>query len=230
MPGQGKAGIIDSQVPDLNTIIETRELIGTGSPHPTTYSILIICPADHARDALRQHIELVVPHQIAVNITAVQSVLEWEQLVSLPEPPAFSHLVLNLAENHEVETVMRHILQSMAKIIPELVIVADLAQKKSLKPHFQALEQAGRKVEFVPKPVKPSFFSKIFDPAQQRDLSKDRNRDIAQEVSNTFKTVTKLVQESVGNRGHRILVVEDDDTNRGVSDSFLTNNDMTLLT
>lgn len=202
--------------PEQNLEPPGRE-IGSTSPHPTTYSILIICPADHARDALKQHIELVVPHQIAVNIIAVHDVLEWEQLVNLPEPPSFTHLVLNLSENHEVEVVMRHVLQTTARIIPELVIVADLAQKKTLQPHFQALMQMGRKVDFIPKPVKPSFFAKIFDPAQQRDLSKDRNRDLVQEVSNTFKTVTKQVQAAVGNKGHRILVVEDDDTNRGVS-------------
>lgn len=37
------------------------------------------------------------------------------------------------------------------------------------------------------------------------------------EDSNNFKTVSKMVKEVLGNKGYRILLVEDDETNRNVS-------------
>ena len=56
----------------------------------------------------------------------------------------------------------------------------------------------------------------------KRELSKDRNQDMAREINNNFKTVSKMVKEVLGNKGYRILLVEDDETNRDVSLSMGT--------
>lgn len=40
---------------------------------------------------------------------------------------------------------------------------------------------------------------------------------MAREINNNFKTVSKMVKEVLGNKGYRVLLVEDDETNRDVS-------------
>ena len=100
---------------------------------------------------------------------------------------------------------------------PAIVIICDLYQKRQINGKIEELIKAGFRVDTVPKPVKPSSFSGIFDPDNRRDLSKDRNQDMAREVNNNFKTMSKMVKEVIGNKGYRILLVEDDETNRMVS-------------
>jgi PleD family two-component response regulator len=94
--------------------------------------------------------------------------------------------------------------------------MSDLYQKRQINSKIEELISAGKKVYTVPKPVKPSAFSSIFDPENRRDLSKDRNQDMAREINNNFKTMSKIVKEVIGNKGYRILLVEDDETNRMV--------------
>jgi CheY-like chemotaxis protein len=73
----------------------------------------------------------------------------------------------------------------------------------------------------VHKPVKPSVFAMIFDPAQLRYLSKDRIRDMAQTSSDDFKNIAENVKRTVGNRAFRLLLVEDSDMNRTVIMRYL---------
>ena len=61
----------------------------------------------------------------------------------------------------------------------------------------------------------------IFDPAQLRNLSKDRAREVAQNSSDDFKNIANHVKDTIGNRGFRILLVEDSDTNRMVIQRYL---------
>jgi hypothetical protein len=97
-----------------------------------------------------------------------------------------------------------------------VVIISDLYQKRQISTRVKELAATGKQVFIVPKPVKPSAFSTIFDPDSKRELSKDRNQDMAREINNNFKTVSKMVKEVLGNKGYRILLVEDDETNRDV--------------
>lgn len=186
------------------------------SPHSSGYSVLILCPLDNARAAIKQHIEQVIPHEVPSTVTALPDVEEWKDLINFGDCPALTHLVLNLHAVDDILEVMQYVLDSDDEVIPTLVIISDLYQKRQLNSKIEELEAAGRKVHTVPKPVKPSAFSNIFDPENRRDLSKDRNRDMVREVNNNFKTMSKIVKEVIGNKGYRILLVEDDETNRMV--------------
>ncbi|ERF71782.1 hypothetical protein EPUS_01697 [Endocarpon pusillum Z07020] len=184
--------------------------------HPTIYSIVVICPAQYARAAVKQHIEQVVPYQIAVNVTTLSAIQEFLDLLNGATTPVFTHVVLDLPISHDLMLFMRQMLTFNATIIPILVIITDHYQKRDIADEYSALTKAGRVAYMVHKPVKPSVFALIFDPAQQRNLSKDRNRDIAQSVTETFKNVADRVKSTFSGKGYRILLVEDSEVNRNV--------------
>ena len=205
----------------------SSEMTGSSSPlppsmaHPTMYSIVVICPAEHARAAIKQHIEQVVPHQIAVNVTAVADIGTFSALFSGTISPNFTHIVLDLPHSSDIMLFMRQMSQFTATVIPSLVVITDHYQKRDILEDFNMLTGAGRRAYLVHKPVKPSVFAMIFDPAQLRYLSKDRVRDMAQTSSDDFKNIAEGVKRAVGNRAFRLLLVEDSDINRMVIMRYL---------
>ncbi|KAJ5489841.1 CheY-like superfamily [Penicillium expansum] len=185
------------------------------------FSIVILCPLTNSRQAIKQHIEQVVPHEISFNVTTLVDVDEWKDVMhSASDPNPCTHLVLNLPTDDILE-VIQNISDSSLDPAPVVVIIADLYQKRQISSRVKELAASGKQVFIVPKPVKPSAFSSIFDPKSKRELSKDRNQDMAREINNNFKTVSKMVKEVLGNKGYRILLVEDDETNRDVMLKYL---------
>ncbi|KAN0083106.1 hypothetical protein V8E54_002194 [Elaphomyces granulatus] len=207
--------------PRLEKAIEKPDVHLACGLHPTMYSILILCSLDHAREAIKQHIEQVIPLEVPSTVKSVLDVEDWRDLVYAGDSPTPTHLVLNLPGTDDVLEVMHRILHVDTKLNPALVIISDLFQKRQIGSKIEELISAGINVYTVPKPVKPSSFSRIFDPENKRDLSKDRNQDMAREVNNNFKTMSKMVKEVIGNKGYRILLVEDDETNRMVMLKYL---------
>ncbi|KAH8695519.1 putative sensor histidine kinase/response regulator [Talaromyces proteolyticus] len=198
-----------------------EKTLGSSYLRPIIYSVLILCPLDHAREAVKQHIEQVIPLEVPATTTALSDTEDWKDLRNASDSPSFSHLVLDVPETDEILEVFQHIQGSNGKLKPEVVIICDLYQKRQIASKMKELVSAGFKVDTVLKPVKPSAFSRIFDPDNRRDLSKDRNQDQAREVNNNFKTMSKMVKEVIGNKGYRILLVEDEETNRGVMLKYL---------
>lgn len=185
--------------------------------HPKDpYTIMILCPLDNARAAIKQHIEQVVPLDVPYSITSVPDVEDWRDMVNDGSCNNLTHLVLNVLNVDDGLEVVQYISEYDAAAAPTLVVIVDLYQKRQINPRIKELSASGRRAYTVPKPIKPSAFSAIFDPDNQRDLSKDRNQDMARESNNNFKTMSKMVKEVLGNKGYRILLVEDDETNRMV--------------
>lgn len=189
--------------------------------HPPTYSIMIICPAAYARFAIKQHIEQVVPYQIAANVTTRPDIGSFLELINGPEPPAFTHIVLDLPATSDIMLFMRQMVNYTAAVVPALVVVTDHYQKRDILEDFTTLTTSGRKAFLIHKPVKPSVFAMIFDPAQLRNLSKDRAREVAQSSSDDFKQIAKLVKDTIGDQNNRVLLVEDSDVNRMVIQRYL---------
>lgn len=187
----------------------------SGACNQGPFSILILAPLDHTREAIKQHIEQVVPHEVPFTIASQADFDEWKDSVNGDGYSDVTHLVVNLPVE-DVLDVMQYISWCDPKSAPTLVIISDLYQKRQIQPRITELLSSGKRIYTVPKPVKPSAFSPIFDPFNRRDLSKDRNQDMAREINDNFKTVLKTVKAVVGNKGHRILLVEDDATNRMV--------------
>ena len=179
-------------------------------------SILILCHLENTRKAIQQHIEQVVPHEVPYSIKAFPDVEDWRDMVNDGSGTSMTHLVLNLPNVEDVVDVLQYVSECDPATAPTLVLISDLYQKRQVNPRIKEMSASGRKVYTVPKPVKPSAFSAIFDPDNRRDLSKDRNQDMAREINNNFKTMSKMVKEVIGNKGYRVLLVEDDETNRMV--------------
>ncbi|KAJ5158506.1 CheY-like superfamily [Penicillium coprophilum] len=184
------------------------------------FSIVILCPLKNSRQAIKQHIEQVVPHEIPFNVTTLLDVDEWKDMTHSPSNDPCTHLVLNLPTDDILE-VIQIMSDSGLDPAPVIVIISDLYQKRQISSKVKELAASGKQVFIVPKPVKPSAFSTIFDPNSKRELSKDRNQDMAREINNNFKTVSKMVKEVLGNKGYRVLLVEDDETNRDVMLKYL---------
>ncbi|RMZ75145.1 hypothetical protein DV738_g5640, partial [Chaetothyriales sp. CBS 135597] len=189
--------------------------------HPPTYSIVVICPAEHARMAIKQHIEHVVPLQIPVNVTTLPSIGAFLHLMNGPASPTFTHIVLDLPASSDIMLFMRQIAYFTAPVLPALVVVTDHYQKRDIQDDFQALTATGKKAFLIHKPVKPSVFAMIFDPSQQSNLSKDRAREVAQTKTDYFRKVTTMVREAIGNRKLRVLLVEDSPVNRVIIVRYL---------
>lgn len=200
---------------------ETSASPSKSSPGPSAaapqgpYSIVILCPLEHTRNAAKQHIEQVVPYEITFTITVFPDVDEWRDAQSGSSTQC-THLVLNLPTAEEILDAIQYVESDMANS-PTLVIVSDPYQKRQIHSRISEFAASGKQVFVVNKPAKPSAFSVIFDPERKRELSRDHRQDQEREASNNFKTVSKLVKEVLGNKGYRILLVEDDETNRNVS-------------
>ncbi|EPS29904.1 hypothetical protein PDE_04854 [Penicillium oxalicum 114-2] len=184
-------------------------------------SIMILCPLDNTRKATKQHIEQVVPHEIPFTVTTLADIDEWKDLMQSGSGSDCTHLVLNLPSTDDIFEVIQFVSNRQPEISPVVVIISDLYQKRQISGRVKDLAATGKHVFIVPKPVKPSAFSTIFDPDSKRELSKDRNQDMAREINNNFKTVSKMVKEVLGNKGYRVLLVEDDETNRDVMLKYL---------
>lgn len=193
----------------------------SGAAHPQTYSIVVICPAEYARKSIKEHIEHVVPHQIPVNVLALPSINDFLELRHGPTPPTFTHIVLDTPATSDVMLFMRQVATFNASVVPALIIVTEHYQKRDIIEDFMTLTSGGRKAYMIHKPVKPSVFAMIFDPAQLRNLSKDRAREVAQSSNDDFKKIANQVKEAIGNKAFRLLLVEDSDTNRMVIQRYL---------
>jgi len=178
---------------------------------------VILCPLDNTRKATKQHIEQVVPYEIPFTIKTLPDIDEWKDMMQPGSGFPCTHLVLNLPATDDILEAIQHVSETEPNTAPVVVIISDLYQKRQISTRVKELAATGKQVFIVPKPVKPSAFSTIFDPDSKRELSKDRNQDMAREINNNFKTVSKMVKEVLGNKGYRILLVEDDETNRDVS-------------
>ncbi|CAG7986699.1 unnamed protein product [Penicillium olsonii] len=190
-------------------------------PSQGPFSIVILCQLQNSRKATKQHIQHVVPHEIDFSVKTLPDVDEWKDMMHSASGPApCTHLVLNLPTDDILE-VIHNVADKVIDPAPVVVIIADLYQKRQISTRVKELASLGTQVFIVPKPVKPSAFSAIFDPESKRELSKDRNQDMAREINDNFKTVSKMVKEVLGNKGYRVLLVEDDETNRDVMLKYL---------
>ncbi|CAG8366541.1 unnamed protein product [Penicillium salamii] len=190
-------------------------------PSQGPFSIFVLCHLENSKKAIKQHIQHVVPHEIDFKVKTLPDLDEWKDMMHSASGSApCTHLVLNLPTDDILE-VIQNVSDKVMDPAPVVVIIADLYQKRQISTRVKELASLGTQVFIVPKPVKPSAFSAIFDPESKRELSKDRNQDMAREINNNFKTVSKMVKEVLGNKGYRVLLVEDDETNRDVMLKYL---------
>lgn len=168
-----------------------------------------------------QHIEHIIPQSIPHQITAVDDIKECQRLIAGDDALTFTHVILNLHEVTEAVQLMDQILKSPSHKLTCLVIITDHSQKNRIMEvasgyDYAQLEQDNR-VRFIFKPVKPAKFAVIFDPEKERDLSTDRNKETALLAAVSERQIFDQVKEVLGNRGLKVLAVEDNLINLRVS-------------
>lgn len=188
------------------------------------YSILVICAQKHSREATTKHIEMTLPKDVPHQITAVETVADAEKLIGGHESVTFTHVVLNLGSAEEVIGVVDRIIESSGGSTSVLVLSDSVQRQAVLKlasdpTHQQLLDE--KRMTFVYKPVKPSRFAVIFDPANERDLSVDLNRSSAAQMVESQKQNYIDVEKRIGNKGYRVMLVEDNPVNQKVLVRYL---------
>lgn len=198
-----------------------RSLSPLGSSlQPPMYSILVVCPLVHSREATIRHIKNTLPSGIPHQITGQPNIVEAQRMLGGDDPVLFTHVVLVLHETAEVIAIMDQILNSGVHSNTSIVVVSDPAQKKELMKDAPAYDytqlSADRRLQFIYRPLKPSKFAVIFDPQKERESSTDRNQDTAQQVQVNQKLVFDELKKRLGDKGHKVLLVEDNHINQTV--------------
>ena len=197
-----------------------RSSLSPTAAHPPLYSILIVCPQPYSLQAITRHIQTSLPKEIPHQVTPRSDVVECQRMLGGETPVIFTHVALNLAEPDEVLAVMDQILQSPSHGQTSIVIVADAKLRNEIKKRAKerglASADQERRVHFLHKPVKPSRVAELFDPETERRDSTDRIRRSAERQNDRRRQVFTETEKSVGHKGYRVLLVEDNPTNQKV--------------
>jgi PleD family two-component response regulator len=196
------------------------------------YSILIICPQIHSREATAQHIAMTLPKSAERQITTLGSVEEAQSLIGGRSPTRFTHIVLNLPLAEAINGVIEQV-ETYDGGETTILILSDSVQRQEVQRLINsdddkhANDVVGHKKKkkkpiFVLKPVKPSRFAVIFDPLKVSDASIDRNRTLAQQVVDGQKASYVEIEKHVRGMGYRVLLVEDNMVNQRVMKQYLT--------
>lgn len=192
---------------------------------PPMYSILIVCPQKHSREATSRHIEMTLPKDIPHQITSLATAEEARALIGGETPIIFTHIILNLANHEEILVLIDEIFTNVSLPQTSIVILSDPIQRQNVIKavpdyDYEQLSKDNR-VNFIFKPIKPSRFAVIFDPDNERDNSTDRNRSNAQQQVATQKQNYIDAEKRLGNKGHMVLLVEDNLVNQKVLLKYL---------
>ena len=192
---------------------------------PPMYSILVVCPQTLSREATTKHIEMTLPKDIPHQITALGSVDEAKALIGGDDPVVFTHVVVNLPTPEEIISLMDEIMQTIMVDRATIVILSDSVQRQAVLKQATGTKYqeilSEDKVTYIYKPVKPSRFAVIFDPAKERDFSIDRNRSTAQRLVEDQKQSYVEMKKKIGNKGYKVLLVEDNPVNQKVLQKYL---------
>jgi signal transduction histidine kinase/PAS domain-containing protein len=228
--GRGRQLEEDSTTPSSQASADTIRPVSSAASHraqthsplrPQLFSILVVCPMPHAREATVKHIEQTIPKSTPHHITPRANLVQCEHMFSGEDPVIFTHVVLILRHVDEIIAFLDKVIPSTAHSSTSMLIITDLAQKRDIianskqRYDFNKL-QAEARVRFLFKPSKPSKFALIFDPQKEREVSADSTANSAQAVAVSQKQVFDELKKRLGGRDFRVLLVEDNKTNQMV--------------
>lgn len=231
---QIKLGVPSNRVsPETAPTAATTRTANSGESRPhlhlPMYSILVICPQTHSREATTKHIEMTIPKDTPHQITAVASVQEANAFIGGEDSVRFTHIVVNLPSPEEVISLVDKMMGSSCGCVvgktTTILILSDSVQRQALSKLVTGTkyedELSEDNVTYIYKPVKPSRFAVIFDPAKERDLSIDHNRSTAQRMVEDQRQCYVDMERRMGGKGYKVLLVEDNPVNQKVLQKYL---------
>jgi len=131
--------------------------------------------------------------------------------------------VIDWPEVEPILSILDHILGSVVHANTSVVILSDTKQRREITTlggrfDFDKLAHE-RRVFFVYKPLKPVKMAVVFDPKGETEVATDESQTSAQAVAQIQKAVFEELKSQFGNKGLRVLMVEDNRTNQMVSNS-----------
>jgi CheY-like chemotaxis protein len=189
---------------------------------PPMFSILIVSEQPFSRIAISHHIKVTLPKNIPNSIMCIENFSGCRDLVAGEDPVVFTHLVISLPDYTEIIALINCLLGNPIHSQTTVLALTNPTQRQAILQHAPgACDELGTRLQFIYKPIKPSRFGDVFDPAKERDASMDRYRDSAQQVVETQKKVFNNLEHEVGNKGYKVLLVEDNRVNQKVLLRFL---------
>lgn len=145
---------------------------------------------------------------------------EADELIRGDESVNFTHIVLIIKDVDDIMTLMTHTYEAQS-LATTVVVACDTEQRKQVWERSEKVRYTeylkSRRLQFVQKPVKPSRLAVIFDPGKERELSTDVNQSSHQQVAAQQKQVLDDMADRLGDRGFKVLLVEDNKINQMVS-------------
>ncbi|KAF8455236.1 hypothetical protein BDZ91DRAFT_538208 [Kalaharituber pfeilii] len=191
---------------------------------PPAFTILVVSKHAFSLIAICHHIRMTLPKTVPHQLDRVCSYDECLERLDSAKDLQYTHIVINLPEQSEVISLLRHVRESTTQPKAILVVLTNPVQRAAIiDGAAREYEEKGEgdRIQIINKPIKPSRLGFIFDPGNERDASMDRNRDSAQQVVEIQKRVFTEMEKYVGNKGHRVLLVEDNPVNQKVLLRFL---------
>jgi hypothetical protein len=141
----------------------------------------------------------------------------------MDDPVRFSHVFINVPLVTDIVALLNQLLDSPAHAATCITIATDLKQRREIVARapeikFEVLE-AQRRILFVFKPLKASKVAIVFDPKGEGELATDRSSNGARAVAEGQRGIFDELRRRLGNKGLRVLLVEDNKTSQVVSNS-----------
>ena len=227
-PGSDRGPLSAESTMGVSSVSSPRSTANPSKPSITAsapFSILIVCPQMHSREATAKHIETTLPKGRPYKIAAVATTAEVLKLIDDGDHELFTHVVVNLPSPKEILELVDQLDRSPIFATAKVLVLSDSVQRQAVNrlaagTRYEALLSDSRAM-YIYKPVKPSRFAVIFDPERESDISIDRNRSSARRLVETEKQSYLDLEQRMGNKGYKVLLVEDNMVNQKVLTKYL---------
>jgi hypothetical protein len=194
---------------------------------PVAPRALIVSEWTYSRDVVIQHVKKLMEegYEEIEQLDICHSYVEALQILTNPDKLPYSWIVINLSMQQYIMPLIRHINSSPAHKDAITVVLTTHLQRSTIvdgvhdDPHNDLFDHC----EFVFKPLKRSKIEALFPSPkesaqsgtpQSSQMVLSRNKSLRRAVPSAQETVTsqqevfKRMVAEVGNRGHRVLLVE----------------------